>query len=106
MFEVRQGYKSNDAKRQNADIANASNAYAHRYLPVMALLSTQIPSSLADRYARARWLLMRGARDGAATDSTYVFCRAVLGYDLAAFFGRNAPRIRSEMEQAIEGLLR
>jgi len=29
VFEVRQGYKSKDSKRQNADIANASNAYAH-----------------------------------------------------------------------------
>ncbi len=106
VFEIRQGYKSNDAKRQNADVANASSAYAHRYLPVMALLSTQIPSSLADRYARARWLLLRGARSGTATDSTYVFCREVLGYDLAAFFERSAPAIRSEMEQVLEGLLK
>lgn len=72
----------------------------------MAMLSTQIPSSLADRYARARWLLLRGARSGAATDSTYVFCREVLGYDLAAFFERSAPAIRAEMEQVLEGLLR
>lgn len=42
VFEVRQGYKSKDSKRQNADVANAPNAYAHQYLPVVALLSTQI----------------------------------------------------------------
>ena len=41
VFEVRQGYKSADAKRQNADIGNAANAYANRYLPVNLLLSTQ-----------------------------------------------------------------
>ena len=29
VFEVRQGYKSKDAKRQNADIGNAANAYAN-----------------------------------------------------------------------------
>jgi hypothetical protein len=29
VFEVRQGYKSKDSKRQNADIANAANAYAN-----------------------------------------------------------------------------
>ena len=27
VFEVRQGYKSKDSKRQNADIANAATAY-------------------------------------------------------------------------------
>lgn len=106
VFEIRQGYKSNDAKRQNADVANAANAYAHHYLPVMALLSTQIPGTLADRYARARWLLLRGTRAGTTTDSTYAFCRDVLGYDLAAFFERSAPLIRTEMEQVLEGLLR
>ena len=29
VFEVRQGYKSKDSKRQNADVSNASNAYAY-----------------------------------------------------------------------------
>jgi hypothetical protein len=28
VFEIRQGYKSKDSKRQNADLANAANAYA------------------------------------------------------------------------------
>jgi len=59
VFEVRQGYKSKDSKRQNADVSNASNAYAHQYLPVVALLSSQIDSDVALRYRRARWLLLR-----------------------------------------------
>jgi hypothetical protein len=54
VFEVRQGYKSKDSKRQNADIANAANAYAHFYLPVILLLSTQIDSDIAERYVRSR----------------------------------------------------
>jgi hypothetical protein len=33
IFEVRQGYKSKDSKRQNADIANAATAYIKTYLP-------------------------------------------------------------------------
>ncbi len=90
VFEVRQGYKSNDAKRQNADVSNASSAYAYRYLPVMLLLSVQIPENLAERYARARWLILRGTVSGSSIDSTYVFCRDVLGYDLAGFFQRNS----------------
>ena len=34
VIEARQGYKSKDSKRQNADILNAANAYANLYIPV------------------------------------------------------------------------
>lgn len=60
VFEVRQGYKSKDSKRQNADITNAANAYANDYLPVVVLLSTQIDSDIAERYIVAQWVLLRG----------------------------------------------
>jgi hypothetical protein len=106
VFEVRQGYKSNDAKRQNADVSNAGNAFAHRYLPVMVLLSVQIPDNLAERYQRAHWLILRGTVSGKPTDSTYVFCRDVLGYDLAGFFRRNSAAIKAETLAVFEGLLR
>jgi hypothetical protein len=106
VFEVRQGYKSNDAKRQNADVSNAANAFAHRYLPVMVLLSVQIPDSLAERYQRAHWLILRGTLGGKSTESTYVFCRDVLGYDLAGFFRRNSAAIKAETLAVFEGLLR
>ena len=46
VFEVRQGYKSADSKRQNADIANAANAYANRYLPCVVLLPTRSTGAL------------------------------------------------------------
>jgi len=39
VFEVRQGYKSKDSKRQNADIGNAGTALTKGYLPVVAVLS-------------------------------------------------------------------
>lgn len=106
VFEVRQGYKSNDAKRQHADVSNAANAFAHRYLPVMMLFSVQIPASLAERYQRAHWLILRGTAGGKATDSTYAFCRDVLGYDLAGFFKRNSESIKAETLAVFEGLLR
>lgn len=105
VFEVRQGYKSADSKRQNADVANASNAYAHLYVPSLVLLSTQINEAVAARYVQARWLLMRGTLDGSETDSTYVFCRDVLGYDLGAFFERNSDRFRALLEDIVASLL-
>lgn len=65
VFEVRQGYKSKDSKRQNADIANAAHAYVEGYMPVVVLLSTQIDGDLATRYTQARWLLLTGTKNGA-----------------------------------------
>ncbi len=105
VFECRQGYKSKDAKRQNADIANAANAYARNYLPCVMLFSRQIDSDIAERYVRAQWLLLTGSLNGASTDSTYVFVKEVLGYDLAAFFDRNSAVIKQDVEEVLRGLL-
>ena len=105
VFEVRQGYKSKDAKRQNADVGNAANAYANSYLPVVVLLSSQIDDDISERYARAQWLILRGSLTGSPLQSTYSFAREVLGYDLAGFFTRNSARIRTEVETVIEALL-
>lgn len=54
VFEVRQGYKSKDSKRQNADIANITGSYARGYLPVFTLLSGQIDNDIAVRCLFAR----------------------------------------------------
>ena len=105
MFEVRQGYKSKDSKRQNADISNASNAYANLHIPVLLLLSTQIDSDVAIRYGQAQWLLLTGTIEGPATESTYAFCRDVLQYDLAAFFQRYSASFRTEVERVLVALL-
>jgi hypothetical protein len=105
VFECRQGYKSKDSKRQNADVANASNAYAHNYIPCVMLFSLQIDSDVAERYVRAQWLLLAGSLQGTPLDSTYVFFREVLGYDLAAFFERNRNAIKEQVEEVFKGLL-
>ncbi len=105
VFEVRQGYKSKDSKRKNADLANAGAAYAEGYLPVVVLLSTQIDDTVAIRYKKARWLILYGTLGGSPATSTYQFSRDVLGYDLAAFFQRHAGILRREMESVLEALL-
>ena len=106
VFEVRQGYKSKDSKRQNADISNASNAYAHLYIPTLLLLSAQIDNDVAARYTQARWLLLTGTTSGGQIESTYTFCRDVLDYDLAGFFRRHSRRIKVELEKVLKTLLR
>lgn len=105
VFEVRQGYKSKDSKRQNADIANAGAAYSAAYLPVVLLLSTQIDTDVAERYIGARWLLLTGTVTGSPTNSTHEFCRDILGYDLASFFRRHSDVLKQEVEAVLSALL-
>ena len=106
VFEVRQGYKSKDSKRQNADISNAATAYATGYLPCIAVLSGQIDTTVKRRYQIAKWSVLTGtvgANDPLA--STYDFARVVIGYDLAAFFERNKQVLREEINLVLEALL-
>lgn len=105
VFEARQGYKSKDSKRQNADLANASKAYAHLYIPTLLLFSTQIDSDVAHRYKENLWLLLTGTVDGPPTVSTYAFCREIIGYDLANFFQQHSPQIKAEIETVLKALL-
>jgi len=105
VFEVRQGYKSQDSKRQNADVANAAHAHAHNYLPAAAVLSLQIPKVLIDRYRSALWLILVGSTKGTPFDSTYVFMRDIVGYDLGGFFERNADQLRAIIHLILRSLL-
>ncbi len=105
IFEVRQGYKSKDSKRQVADIGNAVNAYLHFYLPVVFVLSTQIDGDVADRYRTEKWLILTGTVTGPATESAFTFLREVVGYDLAAFFERNSKQIKAEVAEVLKALL-
>jgi hypothetical protein len=106
VFEVRQGYKSKDSKRQNADIANAAHAYVEGYLPVVVLLSNQIDGDIVARYTQARWLMLTGTTNGTPIDSTYSFTREILAYDLAGFFERNSARFKTELEHVLMTLLK
>jgi hypothetical protein len=106
VFEVRQGYKSKDSKRQNADIANAATAYAKGYFPCAVILSAQIDRDILLRYRAEGWSVLTaiiGENDPLV--STYDFMRAVVGYDLAAFFERNSHALRTEIDTVLKGLL-
>lgn len=106
IFEVRQGYKSKDSKRQNADIANATTAYVNTYLPCVAVLSNQIDGDIQVRYRMEKWAIMTGVI-GTDNDlrSVYAFMKNVVGYDLAAFFERNSDVLRTELDRVLKSLL-
>jgi hypothetical protein len=106
VFEIRQGYKSKDSKRQNADLANASTAYTKTYFPCIVVLSSQIDADIMYRYQAAKWGILvgiMGADD--PTKSTYDFMKSIIGYDLAGFFKRNSEKLTLEVENVLNALL-
>jgi len=106
VFEARQGYKSKDSKRQNADIANASNACVRGYLPCVLVFSDQMDDDVLTRYRHAKWAVLTGTlgADDALT-STYDFMRDVIGYDLEGFFQRNSDALRTKVAEVLNHLL-
>lgn len=106
IFEVRQGYKSKDSKRQNADIANAATAYVNTYLPCVSVFSNQIDGDIQTRYRTEKWAMLTGTV-GTTNDlrSLYAFMKQVIAYDLAAFFERNTSILRIEIDRVLRALL-
>lgn len=105
VFEVRQGYKSADSKRQNADLRNGVRAYSEDYLPVILVMSSQISGIISRRYANAQLLILVGDRSGSALTDTFAFCRDVVGYPLDDFFVRNTARLQEEFTEMLRKLL-
>jgi hypothetical protein len=105
VFEVRQGYKSADSKRQNADLRFGLRAYDEGYLPVIPIFSNQVSSVVASRYRDAKLLVLTGTVDKNDCVSTFAFCENVVGYSLAGFFERNTGALKKEMTAILEALL-
>ena len=106
VFEIRQGYKSADSKRQNADLRSAVRAYNEGLLPAMMLVSTQVNSTIHRRYLSSQMLVLVGSLSDDPVASTFAFYDKVLGYSLAGFFERNSETIRREIEGVLDSLLR
>ena len=106
VFEIRQGYKSKDSKRQNADIDNATVGWAHGYLPVFAIFSSQIDGDIVLRYRNNRCGILTGIMSDNPIVSLYAFCDKVLGYDLADFFKRHSSHIQKQIHEVLDTLLK
>lgn len=101
VFEVRQGYKSKDSKRQNADLDNATVAYSYNYLPVFTIFSSQIDNDIALRYRNGKCGILTGKPEGDIYTSLYEFSRQILDFDLAAFFQHNSTEIKNTINQIL-----
>lgn len=106
VFEVREGYKSADSKRQNGDLDNLSQALKRGYLMTMTIMSLQVNQSVRSRYQDGGLLVLIGdAASNNPLQSSYAFLRDVAGYDLVSFFERNTDEIRRETSRILENLL-
>jgi len=104
VFEIRQGYKSADSKRQNADLRFGMRARSDdALLPVIVIVSTQVNNNVFQRYRDQRLHMLRGVLKG--DNSTFDFFSNVIGYDLADFLQRNSNDIRKRFEMIIQQLL-
>lgn len=106
VFEIRQGYKSKDSKRQNADIANAVTAYTKGYFPCAIILSLQIDDDIVQRYTNEKWFILTGSINvDDPHKSTYAFMKTIVGYDLASFFSRNKTAFKRKITKVLKSLL-
>jgi hypothetical protein len=105
VFEARQGYKSADAKRQNADLRFAMNASTENYLPVLSIISTQASATVLRRYKNAKMLVMTGILSDDDATSTYAFFRKIVGFELDEFFKRNSEVMKQRCQKVLSALL-
>jgi len=105
VFETRQGYKSADAKRSNADLAFGMNAASENYIAVLAVISTQASKSILRRYRNNKMLVLTGVVSDDDTTSTFGFLKKVVGFSLDEFFGRHTVAMRERCHRVLEALL-
>lgn len=105
IFEIRQGYKSADSKRQNADLRFGAKSYQIGHIPVVAVLSSQVSETVIARYQDAGMLVLTGIPSSDSTVSTFAFFREVIGYSLDDFFRRSSPDVKNVIHGLIEKLL-
>lgn len=104
-MEIRQGYKSADSKRQNADLRFGMRAYQAGLLPAVVVLSSQVSQPVIRRYRTDGMMVLTGQLEGSSNESTFTFFREVVGYDLQAFMDRNRDSLRAEVTGAVRALL-
>lgn len=106
VFEVRQGYKSKDSKRQNADLHNAAQAISQEYLPILTIMSSQLDTDIKIRYEVGKWGVLIGL-PGVNNEmlNTFAFCENILQYNLQSFFERNRNLFRKEVTEILSALL-
>lgn len=106
VFEIRQGYKSADSKRQNADLRNSTRALGEGYIFVMSLFSQQVSQPVIRRYRNSNILVQTGNTDGNNIDSTFIFIKEILNFDIELWFNLHSDKMKNEITTIVSGLLK
>lgn len=105
VFEVRQGYKSADSKRQNADLSFGIHALKAGYLPCLLVFSGQVSQVVVARYRQQGLYVLLGCASSQANMDTRDFFRDVVGWDLVQWLSMQGPTIRKELSEILRYLL-
>jgi hypothetical protein len=105
VFEVRQGYKSADSKRQNADLSFGIHALKAGYLPCVLVFSGQVSETVVRRYRADGMYVLLGSSSSQAHMDTRDFFRDVIGWDLVSWLDKQGDGIRNELESIVKYLL-
>lgn len=105
VFEVRQGYKSADSKRQNADLRFGIHALKSGYLPCVLVFSGQVSEVVIRRYRHAGLFILMGSSRPDINMDTRDFFRDVIGWDLVKWLEVHGDVIRSELSHIIRYLI-
>lgn len=105
VFEVRQGYKSADSKRQNGDLQNAKFALESNYLMCVMVLSNQINQTVEARYINAGIPVLRGNDSGDPASDTFAFFKEIIGCDLSSCLKEQSSYMASKVEEVLTSLL-
>lgn len=106
VFEVRQGYKSQDSKRSQGDTDNCKRALMEQYQMVVSVISMQINDAARTHYLDNGILVMTGdVNSDHVMTSTFAFMDRIIGYDFAGFFERNTSALKENMQTILEKTL-
>ena len=105
VFDIRQGYKSADSKRQNADIGFGTKALMDGYLPCVLVFSGQVSQTVVARYRAQGLYVMLGSSSPLAHESTFDFFRNAVGWDLEAWLLTHRKVLRTEVQAILKHLL-
>ncbi len=105
VLEIRQGYKSADSKRQNADLRFAARAYQDGLLPVVLVMSDQIGDAIVERYRRDGLLVTTGVTGNDPLLSSFALINDLFEFDLLEFLESNQKVIQDQLHSSIGALL-
>lgn len=90
VFEIRQGYKSCDSKRRNADRQSARAIRRAGFTPVLLVVSDELSPENIASYTKDGWKILKGA-------DTMAFLKDVVGFDLGGMLDRNRDWMRDQI---------